>query len=236
MKEETKRTLRQLQIALMITIVIFFSAAFILSFYSGIDMTTAFGTVFLQVLSVGTGGILGNVLYLMLIFMSLALTLYIIENVIILLSQLRFGGMVMGAKISSLKDHYIVCGAGRVGMHVAEKLKSQKKKVAIIEVDKLTVDCLKNKGYAVIHGDCGDEDVLIKAKIKNAEGLVACTGEDSRNVFLVLTAKDLNPSIKVATRVNDLKAKAEFERAGADIIVAPEITGGYELADKISNI
>ena len=55
-----------------------------------------------------------------------------------------------------------------------------------------------------------------------------------KNVFVILTCKDLNPKMKVAARVNDLKAKAEFERAGADIIVMPEVTGGYELADKIT--
>ena len=77
---------------------------------------------------------------------------------------------------------------------------------------------------------------LEKAKIRKAKGILACTGEDNKNVFVVLTSKDLNPNIKVATRVNDQKAKSEFERAGADIIVAPEVTGGYELAEKISGI
>jgi len=77
------------------------------------------------------------------------------------------------------------------------------------------------------------EDILEKAQIRKAKGIIACTGEDNKNVFVVLTAKDLNPNIKVATRVNDLKAKGEFERAGADVIVAPEVTGGYELAKGI---
>lgn len=90
-----------------------------------------------------------------------------------------------------------------------------------------------DKGYTVIEGDCVNEEVLEKARIRKAKGLIACTAEDQKNVFLVLTAKDMNPKIKVATRVNDQKAKDEFKRAGADVIVAPEVTGGYELADKI---
>ena len=78
-----------------------------------------------------------------------------------------------------------------------------------------------------------DESVLEKAGIKKAKGILACTGDDHKNVFLVLTSKDLNPKIMVATRVNDQESKNEFNRAGADIIVTPEITGGHELADKI---
>lgn len=236
MSDESKRALRELRTVLLIIIVIFFAAAFLLSLYSGIDILSALSTVFIQIVTAGTGSTLGNILYAILIFLSLAFTFYMFEKIIILLSELRLGRFLMGMKISSLKNHYIVCGAGRVGMHVAEHLKRQKKKVVIIENDCTTADHLKKKGYTVILGDCANEEVLERAKIKSADGLVACTGEDSKNVFLVLTSKDLNPNIKVATRVNNLKAKAEFKRAGADIIVAPEITGGYELADKISRI
>jgi voltage-gated potassium channel len=103
----------------------------------------------------------------------------------------------------------------------------------IIEKDCPTTEFLKKRGYTILEGDCMSEDTLEKAQIRKATGILACTGEDSKNVFIVLTAKDLNPSIKIATRINDQKSKGEFERAGADIIVAPEISGGYELADKM---
>ena len=95
---------------------------------------------------------------------------------------------------------------------------------------------MRRRGYAVVAGDCINEDVLQKARIKTAKGIVACTNEDSKNVFLILTSKDLNPKIKIAARVNDQSSCAEFERAGADVIVAPEITGGHELADKIAKL
>jgi len=155
------------------------------------------------------------------------------EKVIILLSQIGLGGILMRLNLSSIKDHYIICGAGRVGTHAAEKLKENGKKVVIIENDCPTAEFLKKRGYTVVDGDCMNEDILEKAQIRKATGILACTGEDSKNVFIVLTAKDLNPSIKVATRVSDQNSRGEFERAGADIIVAPEVTGGYELAGKI---
>jgi len=155
------------------------------------------------------------------------------EKVISLLTELRIGGILMRINLSSIKNHYIVCGAGRVGTHAAEKLKKAGKKVVIIENDCPKAEFLKKRGYMVIEGDCMNEETLEKAKIRKASGIIACTGEDNKNVFIVLTSKDLNPQIKIAARVNDQKAKSEFERAGANVIVAPEVTGGYELADKI---
>ena len=233
MDKKIKDSLRELRI--VITIIIFFivMAALIISFYSRMDIFNAFQTVFMQLLTAGSGGALGNAFYVALIFLTLAVTFYMFEKVIMLLTQIRLGGVLMRANLSSIKDHFIVCGAGRVGMHTAEKLKNSGKRIVIIENDCERAENMRDKGYIVVHGDCVDEDILNKAKIKKAKGLVACTSEDQKNVFVILTCKDLNPKMKVAARVNDMKAKAEFERAGADIIVMPEVTGGYELADKI---
>jgi voltage-gated potassium channel len=233
MKEETKQALRELKVTLIIVFIFLILAAIIISIYSRVGIGNAFEMAITQVLTAGTGGVLGNMFYVVIIFLTLGVTFYMFEKIIILLSDIRLGGILMKAKISSIKDHYIVCGAGRVGMHAAEKLKEAGKKVVIIDIDCPKAEFMKNRGFMVIEGDCMNEEMLEKAQVRKAKGILACTGEDNKNVFVVLTAKDLNPKIKVATRVNDQKAKGEFERAGADIIVAPEVTGGYELASKI---
>ena len=233
MNSETKQAMRELKVILLIILIFFVAAALIISFYSSVDIFNAFQTVFVQVLSAGTGGVFGNVFYLIIVFLTLGVTFYMFEKVIILLSEIRVGGILMKANLSSIKDHYIVCGAGRVGMHAAEKLRSAGKKVVIIEHDCERAEMMKDKGYIVVEGDCVDEDVLDKAKIRKAKGIIACTAQDQKNVFVILTCKDLNPKIKIAARVNDLKSKSEFERAGANIIIMPEVTGGYELAEKI---
>jgi len=234
MKEETKQALRELKVILIIIVVFIVAAAIIISTYSKIGLNEALGMTVTQILTAGTGGVLGNIFYVVIVFLTLGVTFYMFEKVIILLSNIRIGGILMSAVLSNIKDHYIVCGAGRVGTHAAEKLKKTNKKVVVIESDVAKAEFLRKRGYMVVEGDCMNEEILEKAKIRKAKGLLACTGEDNKNIFLVLTSKDLNPSIKVASRVNDQNAKAEFERAGADIIVAPEVTGGYELADKIS--
>ena len=233
MKEETRQAVKELRVILVIMIIFFVAATLIISLYSRVDVFNAFQMVFMQVLSAGTGGVFGNIFYLVIVFLTLGVTFYMFEKVIILLSEIRIGGVLMRANLSSIKDHYIVCGAGRVGIHAAEKLKETGKKIVVIESDCERAESMRDKGYIVVEGDCVNEDVLEKARIRKARGLIACTGEDQKNVFVILTSKDLNPKMKIAARVNDQKSKSEFERAGADIIVTPEVTGGYELAEKM---
>jgi voltage-gated potassium channel len=233
MSEETKQAVRELKTTLMILVVFIIIAVLIISAYSRVDIPNAFQMFLMQLLSAGTGGIFGNIFYVVIIFLTLGVTFYMFEKVIILLSEVRIGGILMSASLSSIKNHFIVCGAGRVGTYAAEKLRKAGQKIVVIESNCQRAQDMRDDGYIVVEGDCMIEETLEKAKITKAKGLLACTGDDHKNVFLVLTSKDLNPEIKVATRVNDQRARNEFERAGADIIVAPEITGGYELADKI---
>lgn len=233
MKEETKQAVRELKTTLIVLVVFIIIAVLIISAYSRVDIPNAFQMFLTQLLSAGTGGIFGNIFYVVIIFLTLGVTFYMFEKVIILLSEVRIGGILMSANLSSIKDHFIVCGAGRVGTYAAEKLRKAGQKIVVIESNCQRAQDMRDDGYIVVEGDCMSEETLEKAKITKAKGLLACTGDDHKNVFLVLTSKDLNPEIKVATRVNDQRARNEFERAGADIIVAPEITGGYELADKI---
>ena len=233
MNEETKQTLRELRVILVIILIFIFLGVLITSTHFNLGPIEAFTMVLTQILTAGTGGVLGNIFYVVIIFLTLGITFYMFEKIIILLSELRIGGILMSVSLSSIKDHYIICGAGRVGTHAAERLKKGGRKVVIIEIDCPTAEFLKNRGYKVLEGDCMSEETLEKAKIRTAKGILACTGKDNVNVFLVLTARDLNPRIRIATRVNDIKSRNEFERAGANIIVTPDITGGYELADRM---
>jgi len=236
MSDESRQAKKELKTILLILIIFILVAAIIISAYSRVGIANALNMVFIQILSAGTGtssSALGNIFYVVIIFLTLGATFYMFEKVIILLSEVKIGGILMRASMSSMKGHFIVCGGGMVGMHVAEKLKKEGKKVVIVENDHNIAENLAKRGYTVMEGDCMSEETLEKAKIRTASGIIACIGKDSINVFLVLTSKDLNPNIKIATRVNDLRSRNEFERAGADVIVTPDITGGYELADKI---
>jgi len=129
MKEESKQALRELKVILIIILIFIVLAALTISSYSRVGLSEALGMAFMQLLTAGTGGVLGNIFYVVIIFLTLGVTFYMFEKVIILLSDIRLGGILMNARLSSMKDHYIICGAGRVGMHAAEKLKKLVKKL-----------------------------------------------------------------------------------------------------------
>jgi len=133
--------------------------------------------------------------------------------------------------INRLEGHYIVCGAGRVGYNIGRRLKKKKRDVVFIEKDLDVVNKLKKEGFHTIHVGPIDEEVLISAGIKRAKGVAASLGDDSKNLMLVLTARDLNSKVKVAVRISNEKIVPRFKKAGADLIILPEALGGEKLAD-----
>ena len=136
-------------------------------------------------------------------------------------------------QIAKLKNHFIVCGAGRVGRHVGMRLRQRGEKIVFIEKDKDVVNRLRSDGYLVIDVGPIDEKVLLDAGIERAKGLVASLGDDSKNLLLILTAKEINPHLTIAVRVNDTKLLPKFKRAGANLLVIPEAIGGVRLADAL---
>jgi voltage-gated potassium channel len=136
-------------------------------------------------------------------------------------------------QINKVENHYIVCGAGRVGKNVGARLKQRKENVVFIEKDTDVMDRLHAEGYLFIGAGPIDEKVLYDAGITKAKGLVASLGDDSKNLLLVLTAKEINPNIKIAVRVNNVKLLPKFKRAGADLMIIPEVIGGVRLADAL---
>ncbi len=235
MKEIAHRMFKEVIVALIIIFILIFIASLFVSFYSKVNILKGFETTLFRIITVGGGGTLGNIVYVTLIFLILGIVYVIFDRFVTLMSETNIvGGFLMASKLSSIKNHYIVCGAGRVGIHVAEKIKEMKEKLIIIDSNPEIVKDTRKKGFSVLEGNCLKEDILIKAKIKKAKGLIACIGRDDANIFLVLTSKDLNPRIKVGTRVNTIDAKEEFRKAGADVIIAPEVSGAYELAESIT--
>jgi voltage-gated potassium channel len=135
--------------------------------------------------------------------------------------------------IKSVKDHYIICGGGRVGTNVALELHKYKRNYVIIEADKEKIDRLKEIGIIAFTGDCLDENTLKKAGIQHAKYLIACMGDDGDNLLLILTAKELNPNLTIATRSNDEKISKKLRHAGAQYTIMPEVLGGMNLAHSV---
>ncbi|MBI2041179.1 MAG: NAD-binding protein [DPANN group archaeon] len=144
-----------------------------------------------------------------------------------------FKEIKMAGAISTLRDHYIVCGAGRVGKHVGARLRQRGEEVLFLEKDRDIIDKLLAEGFLVLETGSIDDHIMGKANIKFAKGVVATLGDDSKNLLLIMTAKELNPGIRIGARINDTKLIRKFRHAGADFVILPEAIGGVKLADAL---
>lgn len=136
-------------------------------------------------------------------------------------------------KINQLKNHYVVCGGGRVGMHVAELLKQNKEKFVIVEKAEYLVQEAIRKNFLILEGDALDEEMLVAAKIANAKALIAVLPETEKNILVILTAKELNPKLEVYARCNRNEYVKKLKKAGADYVFMPELSCAEEIVSKL---
>ncbi|WP_226418795.1 potassium channel family protein [Dechloromonas denitrificans] len=138
----------------------------------------------------------------------------------------------MEKQIKKLKHHYLLCGFGRVGRNIAHELEATGRHYVAIDEDlsRLEEYKEKNPGLLYLHGDASDDDVLVAADLEDAKGIFAVTGDDSRNLMIVITAKQLKPDVRVVARCQEVRNVEKMRKAGADAIVSPDFTGGMRIA------
>lgn len=138
-------------------------------------------------------------------------------------------------RIAKMKNHYILCGSGQTGSHVMEELISTKQKFVVIEMDIEIIESLTSKypDMLLIEGDATNEEILEKANIGSAKGLVATLPNDKENLFLVLTARMMNRKLKIAAKAVDLHIVSKLKRAGANYVVTPNFIGGMRMASEM---
>lgn len=138
----------------------------------------------------------------------------------------------MEKMMKKVHGHYILCGFGRVGRNVGQELEATNRHYVAIDekLELLEQHAEKHPGMLYIHGDAVDEDILDEANIADARGVFAVTGDDSRNLMIALTARQMSPSVRIVARCNDLRNTEKMKKAGADAIVSPNFTGGMRIA------
>src|ERR671915_1204659 len=141
-----------------------------------------------------------------------------------------FGRRRMEAAIRKLNGHYILCGYGRVGRQVAAEFALDDVPFVVIEQEPETVEECVQKGYLVLLGEASDDDVLKEAGLRRARGLVAAVDSDADNVFVVLSARKLNPELHIVARASTDESAAKLAIAGADRTLSPYAIGGRRLA------
>jgi voltage-gated potassium channel len=143
------------------------------------------------------------------------------------------GRRSLDKKIDRLKNHYIVCGYGRIGKTLCTMLKRKAVDLVVIEKDKDLIPVMVENKIFYISGDAGDEANLIKAGIRHAKGLIAVLATDTDNVFLVLTARQLNPDIYIMANASHNESKPKLIAAGANRVELPYDMGAVSMAQRI---
>ena len=141
-----------------------------------------------------------------------------------------FGQRRLSRKMRKLQDHLIICGAGRVGSNLVRNLLGTGDTFLVIENDPQRVAELGDLGVAVLVRDATLEDTLREAGVERARGLAACLPNDADNLYVVLTARDLNSHLHIVARAAEEQAESKLVRAGANRVVAPTIIGGHRMA------
>ena len=140
-----------------------------------------------------------------------------------------FGRRRMEREIDRLDGHFIVCGAGRVGRSTARELAHEPVPFVIIESTAVKMERLPPE-WLVIRGDATQEAALRQAHIERAHGLVAATTTDATNIYIVLTARGLNPKLKIIARASEEDAEKHLKTAGADSVISPYHFAGHRIA------
>jgi voltage-gated potassium channel len=133
------------------------------------------------------------------------------------------------------KGHYIVCGAGNIGLHIIGELNSTKRKHVLIDVDKdkiaRVLAVYKNTVY--ILGNATDNDTLLNAGIENASGFFAVLGDDNLNMVACLTARQLNPKLRVVAECQEIANEQKFKHVGADSVISSSYISGLRMASEM---
>jgi len=159
------------------------------------------------------------------------LTRFIVEGVF----RNSFKNTKVKRRIDKLSDHVVICGYGRNGKQAVNELLEHNVPTVIIEQDEEIVQSLRDTpGILYVEGDASDEEVLKKANLHRARALISTLPVDADNLFVVLTAREINPSMKIISRASMDNADMKLKRAGADNVIMPDKIGGQRMAKLVA--
>ena len=139
----------------------------------------------------------------------------------------------MQKTIDNLSGHIIICGYGRNGKQAAKKLKAHNHNFVVIEKSEQIIQKIKGDNLNCIFGDANEDDILINAGIDRASCLISALPNDSENVFVVLSARQINPNIRIISRASDETSYSKLKLAGANNVILPDQIGGNHMASLV---
>ncbi|RNC68010.1 MAG: potassium channel protein [Desulfuromonadales bacterium] len=201
--------------------------------------------LYMTVITLGTVGFrevheldqTGKIFTICLIIFGVSVLGYIVGS----LAQIMFEGQfqrIIGRKkverkIELLKDHYIICGFGRIGALICREFAAKPIPFLVIEKHPEVHEKLHHEEYLHIRGDATEDETLLRAGIKRAKGLISVVTSDTENVYITLTARGLNPDLFILARSGEEGSDIKLKRAGANKVVSPYLIGGSRMAQAI---
>lgn len=197
----------------------------------------------ITVFTVGYGDIVpihpsGRVFTVFLVISSVSFVMYTFSKITETMIEGELRGLYkrrkMNKQISRLRDHYIVCGFGRIGKEICKILQEHHRPFLVIEKDEEESKSLDELQYMRLEGDAADDDVLQSAGIDRAKGLVSVVASDADNLYITLTARGLNPSLYIMARSSGGPGvQTKLKRAGASKVISPYSIGARRMAHLI---
>ena len=230
---------RKLRISLLLLLAILAFGTLGYSFFEGMTVFEAFYMTLITISTVGFGEIkplteVGRFITVVVIVTGISTGTYTIGMVarIFIEGELSkfFGRRRLEKQISELKDHFIICGYGRIGRIICRELHADAIPFVVIDEDPVAAEKIAEEGYLFLQRDATLEETLEAAGIESARGIVTAVSSDANNVYITLTARGLRPDIFVLARSSDVKNEAKLKRAGATRVVSPYMIGGRRMA------
>ena len=213
--------------------------------FMGIEGWQLLDSLYMTVITLSTVGFrevhslsdAGKLFTMVLIVFGVSVIGYIVGS----LAQIMFEGQfqrIIGRKkvekkIDALRDHYIICGFGRIGALICKEFAARPLPFVVVEKNAELADRLEQDNYLYLRGNATDDETLLKAGILRARGLISVVTSDTENVYITLTARGLNPELYILARSGEEGSEIKLKRAGANKVVSPYLIGGSRMAQAI---
>lgn len=213
--------------------------------YILIEGWPAFDAFYMTVTTVATVGFqeihplstVGRAFTVVLIISGVGTLFYLLGNLarLLLEGELRaiFGRYRTEGKMKTVTNHYIVCGYGRMGKRICKEFRAKPLPFVVIDKNPDVIASLQREGLIAVEGDATQDDVLIRAGIERAKGVVSVVNTDTENLYIVLTARGLNKDLYIVARAGDEGSEHKLMRAGANRVSSPYHIGGMQMAQAV---
>ena len=229
----------KLKITLIVLLTIFIIGTFGFHFIEGWSFVDSFYTTIITLATVGYGDFTprtaeGKMFAVFVIIFGVGTMLYsfglISETVIEVRLRRLLGRGKLEKTIEKMNNHYIICGGGRIGFLICRELIEGKMPCVVIDNNPEVIQKAQDEGFICFKGDATQDKILIEAGIKRAKGIVCVLPSDAENLYVILTAKELNQQIYIISRSEEEESEHRLLRAGADRVMSPYTLGGVRMA------